>query len=85
MSFFVYVIQSEIDKSYYVGYTVDLETRLDKHNAGNSQYTSKKIPWVLVYFEEFQTKSDAIKREKFIKRQKSSAFIRRLIFEKNNT
>ncbi len=83
MSFFVYIIQSETDQSYYVGYTSDLETRIEKHNAGNSRYTSKKIPWVLIYFEKFQTKSEAIKREKFIKRQKSSVFIRRLILERN--
>jgi putative endonuclease len=68
-----------MDNSFYTGYTNNLERRLEEHNDGKSRYTSKKIPWKIVYFEEFGEKSDAIKREFFLKKQKSREFYLRLI------
>ena len=66
--FYVYIIYiSKLDK-YYVGYTSNIELRIESyHNQGRSTYTSKGIPWVLKYVEEFQTELDAIRREKAIK------------------
>ena len=77
--YFTYILQSEVDKSFYIGYTSDLQKRLSGHNAGMSRYTSKKAPWKIVYFESFETKSEAIKRELFLKRQKSRELLIRLI------
>jgi putative endonuclease len=77
--FFVYIIQSLRDKSFYIGYTSDLKKRLELHNIGKSKYTSKKIPWKLVYFEEFLDKTEAIKREKFLKLQRNKDFYIKLI------
>ncbi|WP_425440821.1 GIY-YIG nuclease family protein [Paralabilibaculum antarcticum] len=77
--FFVYIIQSKTNFSYYIGYSGNLERRLIYHNSGRSRYTSKNTPWKLIYFEKFDSKSDAIKREIFIKRQKSRVFIEELI------
>jgi putative endonuclease len=65
---FVYILQSELDGSYYKGYTTDYQKRLEDHNLGNSTYTSAKVPWVLVYVEEWDNKTDALKREKRLKR-----------------
>ena len=79
LMYYVYILQSEQDASFYIGYTSDIERRLEEHNEGKSRYTSKKTPWQLVYFEKFEEKSDAIKREIFLKRQKSHAFYLRLI------
>ena len=67
--FIVYIIQSLKDGSFYIWYSSNIEERLKKHNEGKSRYTSKKIPWKLVYTEEFSSKSEAIKREKFLKKQ----------------
>ena len=64
----VYILESRIDYSFYIGYTSDLTRRLKEHNAGESMYTSGKRPWELVYYETFEKKSDAIKRERFLKR-----------------
>ncbi len=50
----VYIIQSLKDDSFYIGYSANIEERINKHNNGNSRYTSKKIPWKLVYTEEFK-------------------------------
>jgi putative endonuclease len=77
--FFVYVIQSKKDFSFYIGQTNDLDSRVSKHNDGFSKYTSSKIPWIIVYFEMFQTRTDAIKREKEIKLKKSRKYIEVLI------
>ncbi|WP_051473879.1 GIY-YIG nuclease family protein [Aquimarina macrocephali] len=79
----VYIIQSLKDDSFYIGYSANIEERISKHNNGNSRYTSKKIPWRLVYTEEFSSKSDAIKRERFLKKQKNRNFYLRLIQNKN--
>ena len=77
--FFVYIIQSKKDFTFYVGQTNDLDVRLSKHNDGFSKYTSSKLPWRLVYFEMFDTRTEAIKREKEIKLKKSRKYIEALI------
>ncbi len=79
MSYFVYIIQSQKDASFYIGYTSDIEQRIQKHNKATTGYSSRKAPWKLVYFEECEDKTAAIKRERFIKNQKSKEFILRLI------
>ncbi len=77
--FTVYIIQSLKDDSFYIGYSANIEERINKHNNGNSRYTSKKTPWKLVYTEEFSSKSDAIRRERFLKKQKNRNFYLKLI------
>jgi len=49
MSWFVYILQSEKDGDYYKGITENIELRLKQHNAGQSTYTSTKMPWQLLY------------------------------------
>ena len=76
---YVYILQSEVDNSFYIGFTENLEKRVEQHNNGESIYTSRKIPWKLVYFEEMSSKTEAIKRERFLKAQKNKIFYQRLI------
>lgn len=68
MPCYVYIIQSQVDNSYYKGFTENLATRLLQHNNGDSQYTSAKLPWKLVYVEELPTKREALIREKVLKK-----------------
>ena len=77
--FYVYILQSQLDQSFYIGYTSNIENRITYHNKGKSRYTRKKIPWVLVYKEEYNSKREALIREKFIKKQKSRMYIEELI------
>jgi putative endonuclease len=77
--YFVYIIESKIDSSFYIGYTKDVKSRLDGHNRGKTVYTKRKMPWILKYYEEFDNKTDAIKREKHLKRQKNREFYNKLI------
>lgn len=66
--FHVYILRC-IDGSFYVGWTKNLDDRVDAHNKGQgSTYTFKHRPVRLVYSEEFLTESEAIKREHQLKR-----------------
>lgn len=57
------------DGTYYCGWTDSLEKRLKAHNSGKgSKYTRARLPVELVYYEEYETKQDAMSREWHIKR-----------------
>jgi putative endonuclease len=77
--FFVYILQSMKDFSFYVGQCDDLDWRVSKHNEGMSKYTASKRPWRLVYFEMYATRSEALKRERQIKKMKSKIYLENLI------
>jgi putative endonuclease len=77
--FFVYILQSLKDFSFYVGQCDYLDCRMSKHFEGMSKYTASKRPLRLVYFEIYESRSDAIKREKEIKKRKSRKYIEQLI------
>ena len=66
--FYVYIIQSQFDKTYYKGFSIHPILRLQQHNNKETKYTSHKIPWVLVYIEILETKTLALKREKALKK-----------------
>ena len=77
--FTVYIIYSHLIDKYYVGYTSDLQKRLQDHNSGISTFTSKAGDWVLKYQKQFNTRALAMKYEKEIKRKKSCKYIEWLI------
>ncbi|NOT91227.1 GIY-YIG nuclease family protein [Ferruginibacter sp.] len=77
--FFVYILQSMKDFSFYIGQSNDLDYRISKHNDGMSKYTASKMPWRLVYFEMYESRTDALQREKAIKNMKSKIYIQSLI------
>ena len=77
--FFVYILQSLKDFSFYVGQCDDLDRRMSKHFDGMSKYTSGKRPLRLVYFEVFASRREALRRETDIKNKKSKKFIQELI------
>jgi len=65
--FFVYILQSTVARKFYTGYTDNLERRLSDHNNGRGIYSSRYIPWKIVYQEVFNEKESAISREKYLK------------------
>jgi len=79
MPYFVYILRSLKEESYYVGSTQDLKSRLERHNQGRSKYTKPKLPWKLIYHEKHTDRSTAMKKEKEIKNRKSRQFIESLV------
>jgi putative endonuclease len=77
--YFTYIIYSDRIDKYYTGYTHNLALRIERHNNGWGNFSSKGIPWKLVYSEKFSRKTDAIKRENQIKKMKSRKYIEDLI------
>ena len=66
----MYILECS-DGSLYTGWTNDLERRMREHNAGKgAKYTKSRRPVVLVYFEAFETRQEAMRREYAIKRLK---------------
>ncbi len=79
MSYF-YILFSETLDKFYIGHTTEqLEERLRKHLSNHSGYTSKTKDWMIVYFEEYQSKSLAYRRELEVKKWKSKIRINKLI------
>jgi len=79
MAYYVYILKSERDGTYYIGQTNNLEERLMRHNQGRSSYTKAKTPWRLIYQEEFSSRGKASKREQEIKEKKNRAYIQQLV------
>lgn len=68
MSFYVYILQC-VDGSFYTGYTKDLQERTRQHENGKgAKYTKAHRPQKLAYFELFSSRSQAMKRERQIKK-----------------
>jgi predicted GIY-YIG superfamily endonuclease len=74
---YVYIIQSQKDRSYYVGSTKDLKIRLQEHNRGDVRYTSSKTPHKLVWYCAFVSKKKALDFEKYLKQGSGFAFVRK--------
>lgn len=77
---YTYILQCA-DGTLYCGWTNCLEKRLKAHNEGRgAKYTKSRRPVVLAYYEEFETKSEAMRREaaiKKLKREQKEALIKR--------
>ena len=79
MTYFVYVLGSYKKKKLttYVGYTNNLEKRLNLHNKGKGAKFTRGRTWKIIYSEKFLTKKEAISREYYIKKnRKFRSFIR---------
>jgi len=77
IKYFVYVLRSEVNGRLYTGSAVDPDLRLEQHNTGKSKYTKSTRPFKLVYKEEYNTRSDAVRRERFLKTGKGREFLKK--------
>ena len=72
MTFYVYMLKSEgIKPVTYVGYTKDLNYRINLHNKGKGAKFTRGRKWRLIYSEKFNSKKEAISREYYIKNNRS--------------
>jgi putative endonuclease len=77
--FYTYVLMSKRDKEFYVGFTKDLEKRLDEHKRGLVASTARKRPLRLIHYEACLNENDAITREKYFKTGFGRRFLRNRI------
>ena len=65
--FYIYVLKSKKNDSLYVGFTSDLKRRFEEHNQGLNLSTKRYAPWAIIYYEACLNKSDAKRREIYLK------------------
>lgn len=65
--FYTYVLQSDLNNEFYIGYTSNLKKRLVEHNQGLNFSTKKLRPWRLIYYEACIKSNDAKRRERYLK------------------
>ncbi|MDO8281807.1 MAG: GIY-YIG nuclease family protein [Thermodesulfovibrionia bacterium] len=78
--FYIYILKSEVDGSFYTGQCQNIQERVLRHNNGYTKSTKAKRPWQMVYHESYKTRSEAIIREIQIKKMKSRKYINELIY-----
>ena len=74
---FVYILQSQKDKSLYFGITENIKQRLTDHNSGKAKYSSSKRPYTLKWFCGFPNKQLALRFERYLKQGSGFAFARK--------
>lgn len=66
--YYVYIIESKQNKSWYIGYSANLRKRIQDHYSGKGcRTTARKSDWFLIYYEAYVNKLDALGRERFLK------------------
>jgi putative endonuclease len=79
MKYYTYILYSKTRDRYYIGSCENVTIRLVRHNAGATPSTKSGRPWIVVYTEGYDNKTDALKREKYIKKMKSKSYIESII------
>ncbi|MBI3850445.1 MAG: DUF1156 domain-containing protein [Verrucomicrobia bacterium] len=64
--FFIYVIKCS-DDSFYIGQTDNVPRRFEEHNQGKVEWTSSRRPLQVIHYEEFDSREEAVTREKELK------------------
>lgn len=77
----VYVLLSQKDQKFYSGYTSNLKQRLTAHFNGESPSTAPRKPFNLIFCEYFLSKTDALRREKYLKTSSDKKGLRLIIRE----
>ncbi|MDD4178773.1 MAG: GIY-YIG nuclease family protein [Candidatus Margulisbacteria bacterium] len=79
-SFHVYVLKSLSFGCLYVGSTGNLDKRVVQHNEGFSRFTKGRRPWTLIYKESYNSRAEAMRREKFLKSGQGRELLKKLIY-----
>ena len=73
--YYTYVLQSEKDSEFYIGFTKDLKLRFEQHNKGQVASTENRRPMKIIYYESCLNQEDATKREKYLKTYNGKRFL----------
>ena len=74
--FYVYVLRSETDFGFYIGFSNNLRLRLRQHKDRQSFATSHRGPWKLIYYEAYLSRDDALGRERYLKSGAGRRFLK---------
>ncbi len=74
--FHAYVIKSLSQEYFYKGHCENIEVRIKQHNSGKTVSIRQYAPFELVYFETFETREEAVKREKYFKSAAGRRFLK---------
>ena len=77
--FYVYVLRSDSTGRLYIGQTKNLANRISDHNSGLARYTRSRGPWTLVHTEEYETRGEAMTRERQLKGGQGREWLRKRI------
>ena len=77
--YYVYVLESKVDQSFYIGSTSDLKRRYREHNTGKGKYTSHLRPLKLIFYEAYVLSSDAKRRELYLKSSKGRTSLKTML------
>lgn len=73
---YVYVLKSKKDDNQYIGCTESLENRLNYHNSGKVKSTKSRVPFEILYFEPYDDKYEAFRKERYYKTAKGKKELR---------
>ena len=83
--FYTYILYSLKFNRTYVGQTNNLSNRLEYHNSGKVKSTKAYKPWKLIYSENFDSRAESMKREKWLKSPNGRKFIHNLLMQLSET
>lgn len=78
MTYFVYILLSSKDNRLYTGCTRNINARVQRHNSGHVFATKNRRPLLLIYHEEYTSKTEAFNRERFLKTKWGNTFKQRV-------
>ncbi|MFA6281028.1 MAG: GIY-YIG nuclease family protein [Candidatus Omnitrophota bacterium] len=77
--YFVYVLISDFDGKFYIGFTNNVAQRLKDHNSAKVFSISSRRPFRIVYYEAHLSKTDAIRRERYFKTSKGKITLKQML------
>lgn len=77
MEYFAYILLSLKNGDLYIGSTGNLENRFRLHNAGKVRSTKANRPWKLLEYQMFNSRSEAVRRERFLKAHQQKELIKK--------
>jgi len=76
--FYVYILLLN-NNQLYIGYTHDLKRRILEHKSGNCDFTKQRLPLKLIHYEAYLKKTDAERRERFLKTTEGKRLLKQQI------
>jgi putative endonuclease len=75
--YYTYYLLSLVNRDLYIGSTDNIKKRFAQHNKGRVKSTKYYRPWKLLGFEEFASRNEAVKRERFLKNHQQKDLLKR--------